>query len=501
MRRAVEIGSAGALILLASIQQRLDHSFCINVILAEVGGGISALKRGSHTSDVHVSMNGIKLIILPDRTNLVFCDLSISADITTVTDHDSSGEFFIQVHAVDVVEILHDIEILNVDDVITINLALNVDSLGISRSVDQLEVADFALQGAFRITFGAQLFNVTEIGLTGTNTRDRALVNLLQNLLDPALISREHFRCARTNILVVREQLADVLNAMRQNTVRILFSKQIHCMLQATDSAGLGHVNNFGLIGVRENVRLILPIIVKDIMLHSVVLLVVIGFFGFFAGSDTFGNQRKQNILLFLRHRIQDVLHGFFIVFLILFRRICLFFISMLQFSIFGILIAIGMGKLNIIFVQHKQDLSFLSCLVIMLNDRINVGAGICTGKNETKFTNNTVNYISSVLYEVVRPNGQCANIAIIDKLFTGTTRISVIEITIGIDTICSIFEIGMPKNTRDTVVLMPPTERHFFSVLILKGIRHDHTLVSACDIGFRSIAMKVTIRVFQFHT
>ena len=272
-------------------------------------------------------------------------------------------------------------------------------------------------------------------------------------------------------------------------------------MLQATDSAGLGHVNNFGLIGVRENVRLILPIIVKDIMLHSVVLLIVIGFFGFFAGSISFTDQCIQNILLFLRHRVQNVPYSFFIVFLVLFGRICLFFISMLQFSIFGILIAIGMGKLNIIFVQHKQDLSFLSCLVIMLNDRINVGAGICTGKNETKFTNNTVNYISSVLYKVVRPNGQCANIAIIDKLFTGTTRISVIEITIGIDTICSIFEIGMPKNTRDTVVLMPPTERHFFSVLILKGIRHDHTLVSACDIGFRSIAMKVTIRVFQFHT
>ena len=288
MRGAVEVRSAGALILLASIQQRLDHSFCINIILTEVGGGVGALKRSLHTCDVHVSMNGVKLIILPDRTDLVFRDLPISADITTVTDHDSSGEFFIQVHAIDVVEILHDIEILNVDDVITIDLALNVDSLGISRSVNQLEVADFALQSAFRITFGAQLFDVTEIGLTGTDTRDRALVNLLQNLLDPALISREHFRCARTNILVVREQLADVLNAMRQNTVRILFSKQIHCMLQAADSAGLGHVNDCGLIGVREDVRLILPIVVKDIMLHSIVLLVVIGFFGFFAGSICF---------------------------------------------------------------------------------------------------------------------------------------------------------------------------------------------------------------------
>ena len=326
-------------------------------------------------------------------------------------------------------------------------------------------------------------------------------MNLLQNLLDPALVSREHFRCARTNILIVREQLADVLNAMRQNTVRILFSKQIHCMLQAADSAGLGHVNDCGLIGVREDVRLILPIVVKDIVLHSVVLLVVIGFCSFFAGSDTFGNQRKQNVLLFLRHRIQDVLHGFFIVFLVLFRRICLFFISMLQFSIFGILITIGMGKLNIIFVQHKQDLSFLSCLVIMLHDRINVRAGIRPGQNETQLTNHAVNHISSILYKVICPNGQCTHIAIIDQLLTGTTRVSVIEIAIGIYTICSIFEIGMPKNIRDTVVLMPPTERHFLAVLILKSIRHDHTLISACDISFRSIAMKVTIGVFQFHT
>ena len=236
-------------------------------------------------------------------------------------------------------------------------------------------------------------------------------------------------------------------------------------------------------------------------MLHSIVLLVVIGFFGFFAGSISFADQCIQNILLFLRHRIQDVLHSFLIVFLFFFRRIRLFFISMMQFSIFGILITIGMGKLNIIFVQHKQDLGFLSCLVIMLHDRINVRAGIRPGQNETQLTNHAVNHISSILYKVVCPNGQCTHIAIIDQLLTGTTRVSVIEIAIGIYTICSIFEIGMPKNIRDTVVLMPPTERHFLAVLILKSIRHDHTLISACDISFRSIAMKVTIGVFQFHT
>ena len=111
------------------------------------------------------------------------------------------------------------------------------------------------------------------------------------------------------------------------------------------------------------------------------------------------------------------------------------------------------------------------------------------------------MNHIRSILYKVVCPNGQCTHIAIIDQLLTGTTRVSVIEIAIGIYAICSIFEIGMPKNIRDTVVLMPPTERYFLAVLILKSIRHDHTLISACDIGFRSIAMKVTIRVFQFHT
>ena len=319
MRSAVEIRSAGALILLASIQQRLDHSFRINVILAEVGGGVGALKRGLHTGDVHVSMNGVKLIILPDRTDLVFRDLPISADITAVTNHDSGGEFFIQVHAVDVVEILHDIEILNVDDVITIDLALDIYSLGISRSVDQLEVSNIDLLAALHIALCTQILDIAKIGLTGTDTRDRALMNLLQNLLDPALVRREHFRCARTNILVVREQLADVLNAMRQNTVRILFCKQIHSMLQAADGAGLGHVNDCSLIGVREDVRLILPIVVKDIMLHSVVLLVVIGFFGFFAGSICFTDQCIQNILLFLRHGIQDVLHGFFIAFLVLF--------------------------------------------------------------------------------------------------------------------------------------------------------------------------------------
>ena len=136
-----------------------------------------------------------------------------------------------------------------------------------------------------------------------------------------------------------------------------------------------------------------------------------------------------------------------------------------------------------------------------MLHDRINVSAGICPGQNETQLTDHTMNHICSVLLELICPNGQRSHVAIVDQLLAGATGIGIVKVSVGIHTILSIFEISVPQNIRYAVVLMSPAERYLCTVLILKGIRQNYALVRAFNIGFRGIAMKVAIGVFQFHT
>lgn len=112
----------------------------------------------------------IQLVIQPNRADLILGDLTISTDLATVTDHDSRSQFLVQIHTVDAVQILHHIEVLNIDDVITVKLTLYIHGLRISRSVEQLNVADITLLGTLLVTLSTKSLNVTQVSLTSMKT-------------------------------------------------------------------------------------------------------------------------------------------------------------------------------------------------------------------------------------------------------------------------------------------------------------------------------------------
>ena len=499
MGRAVEVGSAGALILLTSIQQRLNHGFRINVILAEISGGIGALESSLHASNVDISMNGVQLVIQPNRADLILGDLTISTDLTTVTDHDSRSQFLVQIHTVNTIQVLHHIEVLNIDDVVTIKLTLYIHSLRISRSVEQLNIANIALLGTLLITLGTESLDVTQISLAGTDTGDRALMNLLQNLVYPPLVSGKQFGSTGTNILVLGEQGFNTVDTMSQNAVRILLCIDVHSSTKTTDAVGLSHRNDACLVSMRQNLGLLLLIVVKDIVFHCVILLIgfrfvvgiILGFlFGF--AFESLCDKRIHDILLLLGHGIDHISNRLFIVLLLflVFSRLVLFGILLL-FLVFCIILRLRrMRKTE----GHSGiDDSFIVGHFAVLQHRIDKCTGVSTLMHQAHLTNTAMQHIRTSLLKLIGVNGQSTDVTVLNKDLRNFTISSVIEKAVGVNTFLTVLKPCMTENITRTVVLMIPDQRDFNTVVILKGVPTNYSPIGTLKVISGCPAAEIT--------
>ena len=499
MRRAVEVGSARALILLTSVQQRLDHGFCINVILAEISGSVGALKRALHAGNVDISMNGVQLVIQPDRADLILSNLTVSTNLTTIADHDSRCQLLVQIHTVDAIQVLHHIKVLNIDDVVTVKLALHIHGLRIGSSVEQLDVADITLLSALLVTLGTKSLNVTQVSLTSTDTGNRALVNLLQNLIHPTLVSGKQFRSTGTDILVLREQGFNTVDTMSQNTVRILLCVDVHSSTETADAVGLGHRNDACLVSMRQNLGLLLLIVVKDIVFHCVILLIgfrfvvgiVLGFlFGF--AFESLCDKCIHDILLLLRHGIDHISNRLLVVLLLflVFSRLVLFGILLL-FLVFRIILRFRrMRKTE----RHSGiDDSLIIGHFAVLQHRVDKRTRISTLMHQAHLANTAMQHIRTSLLKLIGVNGQSTDVTVLNKDLRNFTISGVIEKAVGVNTFLTVLKPCMTENITRTVVLMIPDQRDFNAVVILKGVPTNYSSIGTLKVVSGCPAAEIT--------
>ena len=154
-------------------------------------------------------MNAVQVIIQPDWANLRRINRVVT--VAAVSDGDLAGQLLVQIHTIQTIHILHHIEIGDIDDIVTIQLGADIYGNRISGAAQQRDRASVGLLRTLGITLGAAGGDVTDIGLTGADAADRALMHLGQNLTDPALVGGQQFWSAWLNVLVFREQLRDCL--------------------------------------------------------------------------------------------------------------------------------------------------------------------------------------------------------------------------------------------------------------------------------------------------
>ena len=276
MRSDVHIGSASTLIILSCIQNRIDHCFSVNIVLAKVHAGISTLKFLFCGGNIQICMNGIQVIIGPDRSDLIRIDLTLITIITTVPQHHRNSQLFIEHQAVDVIQILYIIEIRDIDNVIAMQSILHINGLRIGGSAYQLEISGLLLLFSFLVAPGAKCINTANIGLAGSDSGNRALMYFLHHISNPALVIGNEFRSPRTHFLIFREQTRHIsvagLNKSAADSIMlktVLLRIKLKRCLESTNLAGLRRLDDVFLCGMRQKATgFVFLIVVKHIMLH-----------------------------------------------------------------------------------------------------------------------------------------------------------------------------------------------------------------------------------------
>ena len=361
--------------------------------------------------------------------------------------------------------------------------------------MEQLNIANIALLGTLLITLGTKSLDVTQISLAGTDTGDRALMNLLQNLVYPPLVSGKQFGSTGTNILVLGEQGFNTVNTMSQNAVRILFCVDVHSSTKTADAVGLSHRNDACLVSMRQNLGLLLLIVVKDIVFHCVILLIgfrfVVGIvFGFLFGFafESLCDKRIHDILLLLGHGIDHISNRLFIVLLLflVFSRLVLFGILLFR-------IILRFRRMRKTERHSGIDDSLIIGHFAVLQHRVDKRTRISTLMYQTHLANTAMQHIRSSLLKLIGVNGQSTDVTVLDKDFRNFTISGVIEKAIGVNTFLTVLKPCMTENITRTVVLMIPDQRDFNTVVILKGVPTNYSSIRTLKVISGCPAAEIT--------
>ena len=212
MRRAEQIGRAGALELLTGVQGGGDDGLGVDVVLAEVHVGAGALDLIPGGLDIHVIVDSVEVIVVPDGADVLLGDLLLVGLVTAVTDHDGDGDLLVEGHLHDAVLVVDHIEIGDVDDVVPVHGIPDVDGLGVGGALHELHVTGGSLALALLVTMGPDVV-AAGIHVLGADAADRALVDLAHDHADPALVPGDELGSAGLQILVLGEQSLDVVDA------------------------------------------------------------------------------------------------------------------------------------------------------------------------------------------------------------------------------------------------------------------------------------------------
>ena len=241
---------------------------------------------------------------------------------------------------------------------------------------------------------------------------------------------------ARNPVRITLDELGRGIHGLRLGEQSIDLVDAISCvvskegLLQTAGTLSIGE--NLLHIGMGQSVALHHLILVKNIMLHIIILLIV--FIVFVSHTSTFQSLANQCInysLLLFSQSIKDILNG--LIATIIFDLLGIFHgFFLLHFFI------IGMGQRNVL---TGIDNSFFFGFLTMTDDGINECARVCSSQNETNFTNGPMNDISTVLLQLVCIDGQRRNIAVFNQPLSILTSFCVIKGTVSVHAFFSILE------------------------------------------------------------
>ena len=284
--------------------------------------------------------------------------------LTAITNKSSQSNLFLEAALHNIALISNNIEIGDVVDIIAVQSVAEIYSLRIGGTHKNLHVSRDGLLGlTILIALRTNILSAS-VNLSGTNTGNRALASLGQNLLNPIVITLKQFGSTRIHVLVIGEQSIDTINTMSES-ILVVGSIHFDGALQS-HTRSLRHLNNFLLVSVTQHIHLLNRITIKNVGVHSIIssfrvfhrFLFVVFDFVFIRHTSVFKSLADQGInnrLLLLGEGVKHILHGLFLSGLLF-----LFYFSFCHFSFFllfntfavfiGLFTIFGMDEFGIFF-------------------------------------------------------------------------------------------------------------------------------------------------------
>ena len=316
MGRAEKVRRAGTLVFLTGIHGGGDDRLGVDEVVAEVFVRAGALKIASGGSDVYIVVDGIEIVVVPDRADMILRDLHLIPGFAAIANHYSKRDLFVEVLLHHAVLILDHVEIGDVYDVVTVQRVDAVYSLRVGSPADHVHVAARGFALTLLVAMTADTL-IAGVHLAGTDAADGGLTNLLHDHVNPSLVTGEQFRGTRAQILVIREQALDVVDAVLKLVVAIgdgLLGINSNSGSQTANIILLGQTQDLALGGMAQR-GIPSLFFVENIVLH-----VVVSSFGFVRFVIIFpqlfrnsGDESIHNGLLLFGHTVDYILNGFIV--------------------------------------------------------------------------------------------------------------------------------------------------------------------------------------------
>ena len=381
----------------------------------------------------------------------------------------------------------------------------DVDGLRIGGALHQLHVAGRNLLLALLVTMRADII-AAGIHVAGTDTADRALVDLVHDHIDPALVTGDKLRSAGAQILILGEQGLDVVDTVLQSIVMLL-GVELHSPLKSAYALELGAGDDLGLSGMAQGGRLIVLRLLENIVFHSLIssfgfvrmfdVAVVLLLFAIIvvriAVGHSIGEQSNHNGLLLFGQAVDDIFNGVTVsgVFLVAINGLLAVIGRVISFAF------ICMGECDR-FVGAEDDF-LLSALSMSKIDKVDECSGICTGDHKAQLLDVTMHHISALLLQAVGIDGQGIHISMLHDQLSSLTGSSFVECAVSVNAILAVFQQRMAQNIGRVVMLVIPYEGDGLSVAMCKRITANGAAITAHKVIARRPAAEVVLK-FLLH-
>ena len=224
-------------------------------------------------------------------------------------------------------------------------------------------------------------------------------------------------------------------------------------MLQGANATGSCDLQDGLLVGVSQNCAGVVVVAAFKYIVRHFVFLLVIGFIVIIIiGATCEANDCVHGVLLvsvqLLHSSVEYFLEGLF-----------LFHFSFLL-GIFAIIVRLIITCVSED-VQRNIAVSINDRLfvgaIIMLDDTVDEGAGVGTRYDQTHLTNLAVHDVVALLTKLIRVDGQCFDITMLDCFLRSLACLGIIELTVCVHTFSPVFQNGMAQYMVNIVVLVAP--------------------------------------------